>query len=371
MGRARNIRMAIAAGAALITAVFVFSGFAISARAQQTPSPDATSIKVQPALFEQVVNPGDRFSTSITVTNANAAAREFTVSVADISNLTSNGQPVFSASSVPEYGLSEWVSISKPVITVPANGSVVVPFTVNVPSYAVPGGHYAAIFVTLGAKRPNLTGTGIGYQVGSLLDFRIAGDAKETAEIREFSTDKGLYQSPSVTFKATIADTGNVLLRPRGPIDITNMFGQKVGTIVMNDANAGIFPGQERSFTANWNGGGFMMGRFDAVLALSYGTDAQKTISQQTSFWVIPVGPILIVIASILFFILIFVWAVRAYIRKKVAAMAGGHQGGGSLTAEERFLAENRMPFSRLLFILIITAVFTIIFLIILLFLFG
>lgn len=351
--------MAVAMGAASFGTVY----------AQTTP---ALAIKVQPALFTQVVNPGDRFSTSITVTNPDPTAKQFTVSVEDISDITSGGKPVFSTSSFPEYGLSSWVTVQNPVLTIPGHGSATVPFTITVPKSAAPGGHYGAIFVTYGATHPLFTGTGIGYQVGSLIDLRISGQANETAQIREFSTDKTLYQSPSVTFTASVADTGNVLLRPRGPIDITNMFGQKVGTILMNGDGEAIFPGTQQSFTASWTGSGFMMGRFDAALSLSYGNDTQKSVSQEVSFWIIPVVPIVAVLGSIIFFILIFVWSIKAYIRKKVSAMtAGGRSDRSSLSAEEKFLADNRLPFSKLVFMVIATVVFALIFLLVLFLLFG
>ncbi len=341
------------------------------AHAQTAPA-DSTAIKVQPALFQQVVNPGDTFSTEVTVTNPDPTPKQFTVSVENISGLNAAGQPVFTTSTNADYGISSWVTVATPVISIPGNGSLNVPFTVNVPKLAAPGGHYGAIFITYGATRPLFTGTGIGYQVGSLLDFRIAGQADETAAVKEFTTDKNIYQSPNVSFMTDVVDTGNVLLRPRGPIDIMNMFGQKVGTIIMNDGNEAIFPSQDRTFTAQWTNAGFMMGRFDAVMSLTYGDNGQKTISQETSFWIIPVVPILAVLASILFFVFIFIWSVRAYIRRKLSAMAEGrHERAAQLSAEERFLAENRLPFSRLVFILIATAVFAIIFLMILFFFFG
>jgi hypothetical protein len=348
-------------------------GIALSAStvfAQTDPA--ASAIRVQPALFDQAVNPGDRFSTSITVTNPDPVAKQFVVSVEDVSDITTGGQPIFASPSttLPEYGLSSWVSVGVPVITIPAHGSAIVPFTIDVPKDAVPGGHYAAIFVTYGAKRPLFTGTGIGYQVGSLINLRISGEAKETVDIREFSTDKALYQAPDVTFTSVIADSGNVLLRPRGPIDITNMFGQKVGTIVMNGDNQAIFPGSTRTFTAAWSGGGFMMGRFDAIMSLSYGYDTQKTVSKEVSFWVIPVLPIVGVLGSILFFVFLFVWSIKTYIKKKVGTMTGG-RAAPSLSAEERFLAENRLPFSRLVFIVIATVIFALIFITILFLLFG
>jgi hypothetical protein len=330
-------------------------------------------LKVQPALFEQTVNPGDRFSTSLTVTNPSTAPRQFTVGVEDISGMTQGGQPIFTTSSVPQYGLSSWVVLTNTAITVPAGGSVVVPFTVTIPKNAGPGGHYGAIFVSSGAVHPTSNGAGLAYEVGALLEFRIAGNALEQAAITSFSTDSGLYQSPNVNFSTVVANQGNVLLQPRGPIDVTNMFGQKVGTVVVNDAGAAIFPGTNRVFSTNWTGNGFAFGQFTAVMTLNYGDTSNKSISASTSFWVIPVVPMVVVLGSIIFFVLIFVWSVKAYVRRRVRAMIGDSsvKDQSKISEEEKLLAEEGLPLSRLVFIVIATAIFALIFLLVLFFFFG
>jgi len=332
----------------------------------------AIDIKVSPALFEQTVNPGDQVSTNITVTNPANIAHQFSLGVEDISGVQGSGDPVFTTSSVPVYGVSTWVSLGKDTITVPAGGSVVVPFVINVPKNAGPGGHYGAIFISSGANTPTQNGSGIGYDVGALIELRIAGDATEVAEIKEFSTDKSLYQAPDVNFTTIVANEGNVLLQPRGPIDVTNMFGQTVGTAIVNDPGASVFPGTERSFTVSWNGNGFAFGQFTAITTLNYGDTENKTVSASTAFWVIPIVPIAAVLGSIIFFILIFVWAIKAYVRKRVSAMIGkGASERSSASEEEKLLSGGGLPMSRLVFIVIATAVFALVFLLALLFLFG
>lgn len=114
-----------------------------------------------------------------------------------------------------------------------------------------------------------------------------------------------------------------------------------------------------------------MIGRFDAVMSLNYGNESQKTVSASTSFWIIPVVPIVAVLGSVIFFVLIFIWSLRTYVRRKVNAMTGGGSGRASISEEEKFLYEGRMPFSRLVFVVVATAIFAVIFLIILFLLFG
>jgi hypothetical protein len=333
----------------------------------------AVSVKVEPALFEQAVNPGDRFSTSITITNSGSASQQFTVGIQDISGVDQNSQPIFSSSSASAYGLSSWVQLGATTVTVPSGGSVVVPFTIVVPENVGPGGHYGAIFISSSRVRPIFNGSGVGYEVGALIELRIAGDATEQAEVKEFSTDAALYQSPSVKFNATIANEGNVLLQPHGPIDVTNMFGQRVGSVIVNDQGASVFPGATRSFATSWIGSSFAFGQFSAVMTLDYGDTVNKNISASTSFWVIPVVPIIVVLASIIFFILIFVWSVKAYVRKRVSAMLGrvAEKERASVSEEEKLISGSGLPLSRLVFIVVATAIFALIFLLALFFFFG
>jgi hypothetical protein len=356
---------------ALGLASFIFVGMLISGGVSHAQN--AINVKVQPALFEQTINPGDQFQTSITVTNLDSVSRQFSVGVQDISGMNDAGEPIFASSTVPQYSVSSWVSLGATAVTIPAGGNVSIPFTITVPKGAQPGGHYGAIFVSYGTGRPAVNGSGLAYDIGALIELRIAGNATEQAEIKEFSTDKSLYQTPTVTFTASVANEGNVLLQPRGPIDITNIFGQKVGTVILNDEGGSIFPGSQRSFTALWGGSGFAFGQFTAVTTLNYGDTENKTISAATSFWVIPIIPIAVVLVSIIFFILIFVWALRAYVRKKVNSMIGSADAHerSSISEEEKLLSGGGLPISRLVFIVIATTIFAVIFLLILLFFFG
>jgi hypothetical protein len=352
----------------LVAASFMTAGLARA----QTTSQNATHITVAPALVEEVINPGDQYSSSIQVTNSDSNAKQYTVSVQDISGLTAGGDPIFSPAQISDFGVSTWVSIPQTTFTVPGNATKEVSFSIAVPKDAAPGGHYGAIFINYGAKRPTSNGAGVGYQVGTLIELRIAGQDVEAASIKSFTTDKGFYEKPQVTFTTTVSDDGNVLLRPRGPISITNMFGATVATLIMNNEDDAIFPSSSRTFSAVWNGDGMSFGKYDAIMSLTYGNDVQKTVTEMTSFWVIPIVPIVAVLGSIIFFIIIFVWSLKVYIRKRVNALRSKDGGSQvSLAEEEKIFDQNKLPFSRLMVMVVATIVFAIIFLFVLFVMFG
>jgi hypothetical protein len=153
------------------------------------------------------------------------------------------------------------------------------------------------------------------------VSLRIAGDAVEEARIREFSTRKLVYTAPDVSFDTKVENVGNVFVRPHGLVEITNMFGTKVGTVAVNDGGAPVFPGEHRVYTVDWKSDSFAIGRYQAVVSLSYGDDLKKTITATASFWIVPLKFIAIVAFSLLVVILALYLGMRTYIRRTLRSM--------------------------------------------------
>lgn len=307
-------------------------GFAQAQRAE-------TGVEIKPALIEDRVEPGKTFSSALIVSNVSRQAQTFYLIKRDITGVDAQGHPTFDdTQSSHDYQMSSWISLSADQITIPGGQSKQVPFSVNVPQTASPGGHFAIIFVSLQPVKPDTNGSSIGYQVGSILSLQIAGDVHETLQIREFRTDRSIYSTPEVKLITKVENSGNTLLKPYGPVEITDMFGRKVATLTMNETAAGIFPGSIREFNLTWHGGKLSLGRYQVVMGLSYGTVGSQTATATTSFWVLPLKIILPVIAVILLFILILYFGVKYYVRRKMNALrqttAQLRKGGKGLEAQ-------------------------------------
>jgi hypothetical protein len=147
--------------------------------------------------------------------------------------------------------------------------------------------------------------------------------------LREFSTGKIVYGEPIVDFKTRVANLGNVLIRPYGLIEISDMRGERVGVVKVNENANGVFPASDKEFEAVWEYDGFAFGRYQAVISLNYG-DENKTISMPTSFWVLPLRPVLIVLGVGLAILLLLYFSIRSYVRRKLREMGGG-RGGAEL----------------------------------------
>ncbi len=282
----------------------------------------AIGLQLKPAVVEDQVNPGEDHQYSLSVTNVSKIQTTLYILAEDIKGLDSQGRPIFSSpGEVTGYELSSWITL--PVTTlILAPGEVKnMPFSVRVPTGATPGSHFASIFFSDKPVAPTTSGTGVGFNIGAIVSLRISGDIQEEAQLREFSTNKLIYSSADVQFISKVQNLGNVLVQPTGVIQVTSMFGHEVANIPVNETLASVFPKADRSYTSQWKSDGFAFGRYQAIVSLVYGTDGRKTIYSTTSFWILPLVPILI-IGGVLIGILILAYSLmKIYIRIQLKSM--------------------------------------------------
>jgi hypothetical protein len=304
-----------------LTALACFCPFASRA------ANDSLSLTITPPFFELNVNPGDSWASSIRVVNANAGELTVYGSVMGFAASDEEGHGTFIALADlanDSDALANWITVLKDPIVIPPDGAVDVPFSVAVPKDASPGGHYAAILI---GTEPSLNGMagsriGVGSFISSLIFVRVGGDIKEEGSITEFSTSQGTYANPDVPFTLKFQNTGNVHLHPMGEVEIYNAWGKECGKIEINQTNLGyVLPSSTRRFDFEWRGetSWFDIGPYTAVATLAYGEDGNKSVSQTISFWILPVWRMVIVALGTLLFLLVFVVAIRRYVRRALA----------------------------------------------------
>lgn len=316
-------------------------------------------IEISPAVVEDRASPGDTYNFTLRVTNNTGEAKSFYLDKKDIRGVDNRGVPIFAEEGERTgYELSSWVSLPQSSITLADGDSVTIPYTISVPGNATPGAHFGGIFVATEQPKLRETGAAVGAKIGSIISLRISGDIEEEARFREFVTDKMLYNEPVVDFEMTVENLGNVLLRPHGLVEVSDMFGKQVASLRVNETGASLFPKSDRLYVTTWEYDRFAFGRYQAVVSLVYGEDSRKTISSTTSFWVLPLKPILIALGSIFgFALLVYVWT-RLYIRKQLRAM-----GVTSQKSATYYKKKYSRSTSRLMFITIGVFFFSVVFL--------
>lgn len=287
-------------------------------------------VRISPALIEETVNPGVQSKYEFQVENLNSAEQVFYLFSRNIRGVADGGAPIFAKNEFERtgYELADWITLTTNEIVVPGGGKVTVPFTLSVPSDASPGSHFGGIFVSAEPPEIEESGAAVGYQVANILSMRVSGDAVEQSSIRQFSTGKFMYGSQNVDFKVRIENTGNVLVRPVGPLVIKNSLGKEVGELLFNESQAGVFPADTREFTnIQWIGDSVGFGRYEAVLTAGYGSDgARQSMSSTVTFWILPINIIGPALGILGFVLLVIVVGVRMYITRTLAQLNSGRR---------------------------------------------
>ena len=289
------------------------------------------SLTITPPLFQLSINPGETWRSMLKVVNTNPYDLTVSASVMELEAEGEGGEsrliPIV-GSDAKDYttSLAHWIKVPEAPLTISAWSSRELPFTVNIPPGAEPGGHYAAILIGTAAllEKPNEPITRISSRISSLLFLRVKGEVNEGGIIREFRAEKSFYQKPPVNFILRFANTGNVHLRPRGDIVVYNMWGRELGKISVNqDSNFGnVLPDSVRKFLFEWEEqtSFFAAGRYKAVTTLSFGEADRQSISATAYFWILPLKPFLAGALVVGLIILFAALAIRFYVRKSISA---------------------------------------------------
>lgn len=290
-------------------------------------SGDKIMLSITPPLIRNNVNPGQIWRSTIKLVNNNPEEINIYVELTDFTGGKDSGTVKFLPRITEDkenIRLSSWVEIDNGPISIPAYGSVDIPFTVRVPANAEPGGHYTAI---LAGTRPGSNQTkGSSLRVSSLLAslllLTVKGDVIEKGRIREFSTDKNIYSESQVDLKLRFENIGNVHIQPQGEIKIFNFYNKERGKLILNHNTefGNVLPQSIRSWNFTWQGENNLldMGRYRAELIIGYGNEARETIDQTVYFWVIYFKPFLAILAVVTILIFFIVVSIRAYIRRAV-----------------------------------------------------
>ena len=297
------------------------------------------ALTISPPVMELESNPGQKIDEIIKLFNETDSQIVVYPTLANFKAVGEEGQPSFlEPTEITDYSLAAWIEIDKGPIQLAEDERKEIPFTIDVPLGAEPGGHYGAIF--FGSQPPHLaeerTVIGVAGQIGSLVLLKVAGDIKEEGQLLEFGIKDGekYFTFLPVDFYWRFENLGTVHLKPQGEILIKNIFGRTSDTVPANWVEVGgnVLPGSLRRFEASWlktplvsapqgfferlkaEKDNFALGRYEGDLVLEYGTGG-KIAQASLIFWVFPWHLILVSVLGAALFIYLIIVGIKRYNR--------------------------------------------------------
>ena len=185
-----------------ILAIIVLIGWAIAF----TPM-KANALTISPVRFEISGDPGQTLIGEMTLFNEREIAETFYSSFESFeARGGEDGTPDF----IPaQKGLPTWIK-TEPRITLEPGETKIVPFSIEIPKEADPGGHFAAIFwsnvppVEVGEEQMV-----VGARIGTLVLLRVSGEIKEGGGVLEFGAENKIFTHLPISLFYRFANDGN------------------------------------------------------------------------------------------------------------------------------------------------------------------
>lgn len=296
--------------------------------ATAAPTTAGQALEIAPPLIYLNVSPGQTAKTQILIRDVSTSPLNVTGTVNDFVASGESGTPkvLLNNTSNNPYSVQGWVEPLPTLQLVPKQIKTL-PITINVPANASPGGHYGVIRFTATAPSINgSNGVSLSASIGALMLLTVSGKITESLSVKSFSvshngTTGTLFSSGPLAFSEVLTNNGNVHVQPIGLVTIKDMFGRKLATLPVNQPPGNILPASSRKFTQSLDnsviGSKHLFGHYTATLSLTYGT-TKKTLTAQTSFWVIPFKTVAIVIIILIAGFFAIRYGIRRYNRAVV-----------------------------------------------------
>ncbi|WP_267245060.1 WxL protein peptidoglycan domain-containing protein [Streptomyces sp. PR69] len=227
--------------------------------------PAASQLGSRP-YFYLSADPGAAVSDEVTVANKTAAPLTFRLYAADAYNTARDGGFAVRTRQEKQRGIGAWATPERDRITVPAHGSVTVPYTIAVPDDAEPGDHAGALVALDERIAPAGDGgrdggpavdVGVQQAVGARVYLRVGGPTVPALAVEDVTLthDKPLVPGAgesSVLISYTLHNSGNVTLNPTVALKAEGLFGRDLLDRELTKIPAELLPRQKIRLTERW-----------------------------------------------------------------------------------------------------------------------
>lgn len=302
------------------------------------PFGSVQAITVVPPRIELEGDPGTTVQGEFKVINESASPQIYYTQVENFEAKDETGTPQFVQS---KEGLAVWTEVDS-AVNIAGGEKKAIPFSINIPANAEPGGYFASIFVRTTPPPTQGGEVSIGARLGTLLLVRVNGDIQEGVDILEFGskTKKKVFTSLPIEFYYRFQNIGADRVKPKGEVIVKNTIGMKAKILSANKSEGSVLPRSIRRFEMEWiNAGGgqedpsavvppqheggffsqakyqlshFAFGMYTANLDITFGED-NNSARETFRFFVLPWQLLVLVLLSLIIIFVVVRFLLKRY----------------------------------------------------------
>lgn len=268
-----------------------------------TKAQEEVPLTVAPARQYLSVDPGGKLNGEVKFFNHSAFPVSGQIKIVDFIVQDDSGAPVLlegNENLSSRFSAASWAQTPLTNVTIAKESLLKIPFSVNVPANARPGGRYIAVIFEASGSSPsplNTTTEGVSSvapRVVGLVSIRINGPISEGAYVDTFKVPMFVQFGP-VPIHFEVFNNGDYHITPKGKLTLTNWFNKKTDTYDLEEKN--IFPDARRTYDVEL-GKTWMFGRYKVDLVATYGESGQ-VLKNSSYVWVVPIVFIMAIILAI------------------------------------------------------------------------
>lgn len=269
----------------------------------QTNNVTTRGIEISPASLKLNLDPGESYQGKFTVTNRGATEYVFKIYASPYQVSGENYAPTFEgAESAPRAQIARWITFEQDSYNLQVNESVEVKFTITIPSDAVGGGQYAAIFASADPDAQSDSPVNSIGRVGMLLYANVKGDIVEQGEVVNWTISPLIFDK-NISASASVKNTGNSDFIARQTLVVKSFFGGK--QVFSQTKAAEILPETTRLVNMEWDGSPALgLFRVTEIIDAQFIDKPDENLGQRTTT-VLVIPLFLFIIIMIIFIILI------------------------------------------------------------------
>lgn len=215
---------------------------------QPAPTPDE-SITLSPVSTRFAIDAGQQRTGEMTIVNDGRTDYDFIVYARPYWVANESYDPVFTKSS-KQSDAYQWVRLPQTKFHAKAGGTVKVPYTIDVPGTAAPGGHYGVIFAETQPATTSEQGNSVERKkrVGMILYASVNGQTINKGE--PLGNQAQFWQiQPPMKATAKVRNDGNVDFVDKVTFAVKDMFGNPKYVVVKEYP---VLPQTSRTIALEW-----------------------------------------------------------------------------------------------------------------------
>ena len=272
----------------------------------------AADYTVLPLIVDHDVQPRDSISETLKVSNTTGQPIRLFPTVNEITIGSEGTVEKFIPASMSDNtkSVTSWIEVSRASLEIAPGDTIKVPITIHINPNAQPGEYHGFVGFPAGANRDEAEAKVLkGEAPGTIVRLSLVEKRTEYLRLEHFSVDRFITGTKPAMATYELENVGGLPLTPSGEIIFYDGRGNEQTSLPLNTEQRVIGPGKKETFTMAVPKLG-AIGRYKALLNVSYGTNERANLYDTTFFNILPIKWI---IGTFVFLLLLSVILVLYY----------------------------------------------------------